>query len=186
MKLVLWISTAAFALGAGGYGALADAGHSHDDQYKMLQEMQEMHSGHEHAHDFRAMEDVSPEDMHRTLDLLTDLGLALPPMNSEHGREVFLEKGCIVCHSVNGVGGEVGPSLNAADMPEPMNAFEFAARMWRGAPVMAEMQRDLLGAMIDLNGQDLADIIAFTHDEAEQQKLSITQVPEEYRDLIGQ
>ncbi|MEO3431076.1 cytochrome c [Pelagibius sp. CAU 1746] len=186
MKLILWISAAALALGAGGYGALADAGHSHNEQYKMLQDMQDKHSGHDHAHNFGAMEDVSPEDMHRTMDLLTDLGLALPPMNSERGREVFLERGCIVCHSVNGVGGEIGPSLNAADMPEPMNAFEFAARMWRGAPVMAEMQRDLLGTMIDLNGQDLADIIAFTHDEAEQKELSITQVPEQYRDLIAQ
>jgi len=109
----------------------------------------------------------------------------LPPMDSEHGREVFLDKGCIVCHSVNGVGGEIGPSLNAADMPQPMNAFEFAARMWRGAPVMAEMQQDLLGEMINLTGQDLADIVAFTHDEVEQAELSSSQIPDKYRDLIA-
>jgi hypothetical protein len=185
MRITLWTAVIALALAVGGYRALAGAGHSHDEQREMLEEMQEMHEGHEHAHDFEAMEEVSPEDMHRTMDLMTDLGLVLPPMNSERGREIFLEKGCIVCHSVNGIGGNIGPSLNASDMPEPMNAFEFAARMWRGAPVMAEMQEDLLGDMIDLTGQDLADIVAFTHDEAEQREISMSQVPGKYRDLIA-
>lgn len=185
MKITFWTVVIALALVGGGYRALADAGHAHEDQRMMLEEMEKTHQGHAHAHDFAAMEEISPEDMDRTMDLMMDLGLVLPPMDSERGKEIFLDKGCVVCHSVNGVGGEIGPSLNAADMPEPMNAFEFAARMWRGAPVMAEMQEDLLGAMIDLSGQDLADIVAFAHDEAEQKELSITQVPEKFRDLIA-
>ena len=185
MKLMLCLMSAVLALSVAGYRALADEGHAHEEQRRILEHMRETHSGHEHAHDFQAMEAVSQEDMHRTIDLMTELGLVLPPMSSEHGKEVFLDKGCIVCHSVNGVGGEIGPSLNAADMPQPMNAFDFAARMWRGAPVMAEMQQDLLGEMISLTGQDLADIVAFAHDEAEQAELSSNQIPDRYKDLIA-
>ncbi len=178
---------AAFLLGVmtvGAWAAGSGHDHDHDEQREMLEEMRERHSGHDHEHDFEAMDEVSEEDMHRAMDLMADLGLAVPPMDSERGAEIFMDKGCIVCHSVNGVGGAVGPSLNAADMPEPMNAFEFAARMWRGAPVMAEMQENLLGDMINLTGQELADIIAFTHDEEQQKEISSDQIPEKYSNLI--
>ena len=160
--------------------------HGTADQQEMLEQMRKMHSDHDHGHDFEAMEHVSAEDMRRVMALMMDIGLALPPMDSRRGRELFLDKGCVVCHSVNDVGGTVGPALNAADMPKPMNAFEFAARMWRGAPYMAQMQQDLLGEVISLSGQDLADLIAFAHDEAEQYKLKTEQVPTRYRDLIMQ
>lgn len=165
---------------------LSDAGHTHGhaDQQEMLERMRQMHRDHHHGHDFEAMEQVSAEDMQRTMALMINIGLALPPMDSHRGRELFLDKGCVVCHAVNGVGGAMGPALNAADMPEPMNAFEFAARMWRGAPAMAQMQEDLLGEVIGLSGQDLADLVAFAHDEAEQRKLKSEQIPERYRELI--
>jgi cytochrome c551/c552 len=168
--------------------ARGDAGHGHGaaDQKEMLEMMKKMHGGHEHGHDFEAMESMSAEDMGRVMGLMMDIGLALPPMDSHRGRELFLQKGCVVCHSVNEVGGAVGPSLDAADMPQPMNAFEFAARMWRGAPAMAQMQQDLLGQVIDLNGQDLADLVAFAHDEAEQRELTAEQIPAQYRELILQ
>lgn len=149
-----------------------------------LEEMRELHRGHQHRHDFEVMEHMSPEERDRVLALMRDIGLALPPMDPARGRDLFLDRGCVACHSVNGVGGHLGPSLNAADMPEPMNAFEFAARMWRGAEAMTALQQDILGRVISLSGQDLADIIAFAHDEREQAKLRVEQVPKEYRDLI--
>ncbi len=166
--------------------ARSDDGHLHGstEQHKMLEQMKKMHGEHQHGHDFGAMDDVSAEDMGRVMALMMDIGLALPPMDSHRGRKLFLDKGCVVCHSVNGVGGVVGPSLNAADMPHPMNAFEFAARMWRGAPAMIQMQQDLLGEVISLSGQDLADLVAFAHDEAEQSELETEQIPMRYRALI--
>jgi mono/diheme cytochrome c family protein len=115
-----------------------------------------------------------------------EIGVAMPPMDAQRGRHIFVEKGCVACHSVNGVGGDLGPSLNAADMPRPMNTFEFAARMWRGARAMTELQEDLLGEVISLDGQDLADLIAFAHDEAEQAKLTEDQIPERFHSLIGE
>lgn len=166
--------------------AWADAGHSHGpaDQKKMLERMKDIHSGHEHGHDFKAMEEVSVEDTQRLMELMADLGLALPPLDSHRGRELFVNKGCVVCHVVNGVGGEVGPSLDAEGMPQPMNAFEFSARMWRGAPAMVQMQEDLLGEVITLSGQDLADLVAFAHDKSEQEKLKADQIPDHLRKLI--
>jgi cytochrome c2 len=187
------VSLCAFVLAlgllAGGLGSVwADAGHTHGtpSQQEMLEQMKKMHSEHHHKHDFEAMEHVSAEDMGRVMAAMMDIGLALPPMDSHRGRELFLKKGCVICHSVNNVGGAIGPSLNAADMPEPMNAFEFAARMWRGAPAMAQMQQDLLGEFVSLTGQDLADLVAFAHDETEQRKLKNEQIPKPYRELIVQ
>jgi len=176
----------AVAVGVSLTPAWGDAGHGHGAAHpeETLDHMKEMHRGHRHGHDFEAMEHMSAEDQQRVISLMMDVGLALPPMDSRRGRELFLDKGCIVCHAVNRVGGTVGPALNAADMPKPMNAFEFAARMWRGAPAMAEMQEQVLGEVIKLNGQDLADLVAFAHDEAEQEKLEPDQIPARYRDLI--
>lgn len=166
--------------------ARADVGHGHDDKKegRRVEQMIEQHKGHTHGHDFEVMEKMSPEEMGRLMHEMEEIGLAIPPMDSHEGRELFLSKGCVVCHEVNGVGGVVGPSLNAADMPKPMNAFEFAARMWRGAPAMAQMQESLLGELISLNGRELADLVAFAHDAREQQELTEDQIPERFRELL--
>jgi mono/diheme cytochrome c family protein len=107
-------------------------------------------------------------------------------MDPARGRNIFVEKGCVACHSVNGVGGNLGPALDAADMPRPMNAFEFAARMWRGAEAMTALQADMLGEVISLDGQDLADLVAFAHDAEEQARLTEDQIPERFHSLIGE
>jgi hypothetical protein len=49
---------------------------------------------------------------------------------------------------------------------------------------MAQMQENLLGDMIHLTGQELADIIAFAHDEEQQELISRDQIPEKYSNLI--
>jgi mono/diheme cytochrome c family protein len=166
--------------------AVADEGHDDDDSKGMMEEMREAHGEHEHGHDFEAVEEMSPEQLDRMIGFMQDIGLAVPPMNAARGRELYTSTGCVVCHSVNGVGGEIGPSLDAANMPSPMNAFEFAARMWRGAAAMTAMQEDLLGGVINLTGQDLADLVAFAHDVDEQNKLTNDQIPEQYRELLGE
>ena len=152
---------------------------------EMLEHMREMHKGHTHEHHFETLDAMTPEDMQEIMNAMTEIGLAVPPMDAHHGRELFVNKGCVVCHQANGVGGDVGPPLDAADMPSPMNAFEFAARMWRGASAMIQMQRELFGDQIELTGQDLADLVAFAHDEAEQRELSKDDIPAKFRDLIG-
>ena len=118
------------------------------------------------------------------MDFMTEVGLAVPPMDSHESRRLFVDMGCVVCHAVNGIGGEIGPALDADQMPNPMNAFEFAARMWRGASSMVPMQEELFGEPVALAGQELADLVAFAHDETEQSELSIEQVPARFRALF--
>ena len=150
-----------------------------------IDEAREMHKQHEHGHDFEAMEEMSIEQSFRVMALMRDIGVVTPPMDAARGRELFVEKACVACHSVNGVGGDLGPSLNAADMPAPMNAFEFAARMWRGAQAMTALQEDMLGEVISLTGQDLADLVAFAHDEEEQAKLADDHIHHHIRAIIA-
>ncbi|RMD62866.1 MAG: hypothetical protein D6826_06385 [Alphaproteobacteria bacterium] len=110
--------------------------------------------------------------------------LMMPSMNAARGRKLFASKGCVVCHSINGVGGKDAPALDASTMRGPMNPFEFAARMWRGAEAMIYMQQEELGEQIDLTGDDLSDIIAFVHDPEEQKKFSEADIPEQVRELM--
>ncbi|MEM5474486.1 c-type cytochrome [Hoeflea sp. AS60] len=112
-------------------------------------------------------------------------GLMVPTMDPARGRQLFASKGCVVCHSVNGVGGEDAPPLDASTMVLPMNPFEFAARMWRGAEAMVAMQREELGEPISLTGTELADIIAFVHDAEAQSQFSKKDIPERIKNLMG-
>lgn len=104
-------------------------------------------------------------------------GLVLPNLDPVAGRALFANKGCVVCHSINGVGGQDAPALDADTMENPMNPFDFAASMWRGSEAMVALQRDELGSQIELTGQELADITAFVHDPDEQAKLSAADIP---------
>ena len=110
--------------------------------------------------------------------------IALVDMNATRGRELFVSKGCIVCHSVNGVGGATGPSLDAHESSPEIDVFEFAARMWRGAEVMLAFQKLEFGYQILLSGRELADITAFAHDPKEQEKLKETDIPPKIRRLM--
>lgn len=112
-------------------------------------------------------------------------GMVLPEMNAAHGRQLFAAKGCVVCHSVNGVGGKDGPAMDASTMELPMNPFEFAARMWGGAEAMVALQRNELGAQISLTGDELGDLIAFVHDAEEQKKFSEADIPPDIMKAMG-
>lgn len=111
-------------------------------------------------------------------------GLLMPMMNPARGRELFASKGCVVCHAINGVGGEHAPPLDAATMAMPMNPFEFAARMWRGAEAMIYLQQEELGEQIEFTGAELADMIAFVHSPEEQQKFSEDDIPRRIKALM--
>jgi len=101
-----------------------------------------------------------------------DLRMAMPQMNSERGRLLFVEKGCVACHSVNGVGGEDASPLDAHDMDPMMNPFDLAAKMWAMAPFMIEAQEEAFGEQILFSGDELANIIAFLHSDEEQHELT--------------
>lgn len=113
-----------------------------------------------------------------------DLEPSLPEMNSERGKDLFTERGCVVCHAVNNVGGDIAPSLDASNMDQSRNPFEFFARMWRGADAMLQLQQADLGYQVDFSGQDLADIFAFTLDADMQERLTQSDLPDHIREII--
>jgi len=116
--------------------------------------------------------------------MMEGLNLQMPKMDPAHGRKLFASKGCVVCHSVNGVGGEDAPKLDASTMAPNMDPFDFAAKMWHGAPAMIMMQKEELGKQIEFTGDELADIIAFAHSPAEQEKFSEADIPEDIKELM--
>lgn len=103
--------------------------------------------------------------------------LRMPSMNQARGRILFASKGCVICHSVNGIGGDRAPNLDAHAMPADMNPFEFAAKMWRGAAAMIAMQEEAFGGQIAFTGNELADLVAFAHSDEEQHKFSKADIP---------
>ncbi len=109
--------------------------------------------------------------------------LLMPMMDPARGRKVFAAKGCVVCHAMNGVGGDHGPGLDMRGMGA-MNPFDFAAKMWEGAEAMIVLQEEELGGRISLTGQDLADMIAFVHSPREIEKFSKKDVPHKIWDVL--
>lgn len=100
------------------------------------------------------------------------------------GRDLFVLKGCVLCHSINGVGGKAAPVLDAADDYVKSDPLDFAARMWRGAPAMVEFQSLELGYVIDLTGEDIAHLAAFVASREEQKKLLDSAIPEPLRSSL--
>ncbi len=94
--------------------------------------------------------------------------LVIPLMNPDRGKELFVSKGCVACHAINGVGGHDAPPMDAHRDMGLVNPFDFAAKMWNHAPAMVAAQEEAFGEQIYFTGQELADIIAFLHDDGVQ------------------
>lgn len=111
-------------------------------------------------------------------------GLVLPKLDPRRGMELFISKRCVVCHSINGVGGTDAAPLDASTMDPAMNPFEFFARMWLGTKPMIAMQEERMGEQVELTADELGDIVAFIHDDAIQKSFSEGDIPDEIEDLI--
>ena len=99
--------------------------------------------------------------------------LVMPLMSPERGKKLFVSKGCVACHAINGVGGHDAPAMDAHKMEAKlMNPFDFAAKMWNHAPGMIAAQEGAFGEQVYFTGEELADIIAFIHDDETQHMFS--------------
>ncbi len=98
--------------------------------------------------------------------------LAFPVMNAERGMQLFAEKGCVACHAINGVGGHHSVALDAHNMDPVTHPFDFVAKMWQMAPYMIKAQEEALGEQILFSGEEIANIIAFVHDDDQQHKFT--------------
>ncbi len=109
--------------------------------------------------------------------------LLMPIMDPARGRKVYAAKGCVICHALNGIGGDHGPSLDMSGLGA-MNPFDFAAKIWEGAEAMIVLQEEELGERIQLTGQDLADMTAFVHSPSEISKFSKKDIPHKIWDVL--
>jgi cytochrome c len=111
--------------------------------------------------------------------------MRMPRMDAARGRKLFVAKGCIACHSINGIGGHDATALDAHTMTQMMNPFDFAAKMWRMAPAMIYAQEQALGEQILFTGDELADIIAFVHDDVEQHSFTEADISPEAAKMMN-
>lgn len=102
------------------------------------------------------------------MELESGTRMVIPLMSPARGKKLFVDKGCVACHAINGVGGHDAPPMDAHRDMGLVNPFDFAAKMWNHAPGMVAAQEDAFGEMIYFSGDELADIIAFIHDDAAQ------------------
>ncbi len=110
--------------------------------------------------------------------------MLMPSMNPARGRTLFVSKGCVACHAINGVGGHDAANLDAHTMKAMMNPFEFAAKMWTMAPAMIYAQEEALGEQILFTGDELADIIAFVHNDEAQHDFGEADLTPEARKMM--
>lgn len=110
--------------------------------------------------------------------------LVMPIMNPERGKTLFVDKGCVACHAVNGVGGHDAPAMDAHRDMGLVHPFDFAAKMWNHAPAMIAAQEGAFGEQIYFTGSELADIIAFVHDDEAQHSFSEKDLTAKARKLM--
>lgn len=112
--------------------------------------------------------------------------LVLPSMNPAKGRVYFATRACVVCHSVNGVGGKNAVALDIEVRPATVDVLGFISRMWRGGTPMLALQRRLFAEQIDLTAEELGDIIAFLHSPAEQDRFSKKDIPKFIQEFMAE
>jgi mono/diheme cytochrome c family protein len=79
--------------------------------------------------------------------------------HADAGKKLFTKKGCILCHQIGGVGGVLGPSLDAVGQTgAPIN---LAAAMWNHGPAMAEAMRAQGIERPHLSASELRDLVAY-------------------------
>ncbi len=110
--------------------------------------------------------------------------LVIPIMSPERGKALFVDKGCVACHAINGVGGHDAPPMDAHRNMGLVNPFDFAAKMWNHAPGMIAAQEEAFGEQIYFTGEELADIIAFLHNDAAQHRFSEADLTKKARSMM--
>ncbi len=85
-----------------------------------------------------------------------------PVADPGRGWQLFQQKGCIRCHSVQDGKDGIGPSLGPKH-PLPDSFAQFAGSMWNHMPDMFAAMNSHGVASAEFQGRDLADIVAFLY-----------------------
>ncbi|NQV57082.1 MAG: c-type cytochrome [Rhodospirillales bacterium] len=111
--------------------------------------------------------------------------LVLPVMDVNRGKNLFVSKGCVACHAVNGVGGHDAPAMDDHTNLGRINPFDFVAKMWNHAPGMLAAQEQAFGKHITFTGAEISDIIAFVHDDGAQHAFTEKDLTKRARMMMG-
>ena len=110
--------------------------------------------------------------------------VTIPTVDAMRGRQLFVTRGCVICHAVREVGGTAAPALDADPSVRSIDLMGFVAQMWQGAPAMLELQAVELGYQILLTAQEMADLAAFAGDAEAQATFNLEEVPEPMREWM--
>jgi cytochrome c2 len=92
--------------------------------------------------------------------LLMPMQVTIVPGDSAHGAALFVEKGCVECHSFNGHGGSIAPDL-ARQSDESHSPSKLAAELWNHSPMMWAKLKGADRAMPFMSSVDTADLFAY-------------------------
>ncbi|NJO37737.1 MAG: cytochrome c [Rhizobiales bacterium] len=120
----------------------------------------------------------------RDADRIEPRTLILPMVDAERGRLLFVTKGCVLCHAVNGAGGVAAPALDAAGGSAQLDLMGFVVRMWNGAQAMIELQAFELGYQIELTGEEIGDLAAFAASPEAQRRFTMQAIPDAMQSWI--
>jgi mono/diheme cytochrome c family protein len=82
-----------------------------------------------------------------------------PPGSADAGKRVFAEKRCIICHTVRGAGGVIGPNLD--HLQQFRSPIFVATAMWNHGPQMAEKMKERGIDRPTFSGKELRDLVAY-------------------------
>lgn len=89
-------------------------------------------------------------------------GFQVLPADPAHGRELFREKGCILCHAVDGEGGTVGPDLGR-NQKLLHTLTQLSGQMWNHSPEMGQAMKSKGIERPRFEGREMPDLIAYLY-----------------------
>ena len=127
---------------------------------------------------------VTAADETKSAKFVEPRTVVVPMVDAERGRRLFVTKGCVLCHAVNGAGGIAAPALDADGGDEQLDLMDFVVRMWDGAQAMIELQALELGYQIELTGEEIADLAAFAASPEAQRRFTMQAIPDAMHNWI--
>ena len=101
-----------------------------------------------------------PGEMASLLSFLYYLGSLDPPGDGAVGARLFSQKGCEICHSLGGKGGNLAPRLDTYG--QYTSPLFLTAALWNRGKPMADAMRNRNIPRPTFQGTEIADLLAYT------------------------